>query len=252
MDNPDLLPNYNSDSESNYGNTTQNEEVAELRDQVLSNIQKPLVPNVNVPEKIIICLDVCYDNPNSIYHISDGTTFSPINMMKIVLDFFLHSKHAINKKTEFALIILKNSEPCWIMDFTSHIKDVINTIDYLNPEQCNSETFDLSLLFELIKEKVVIPQFRQGVCTSPSYVVRMIMLYTRSNCVPVIPQDPFFNFLKQHIYFYIDILLAHEEDCAKYKCVEIYDVLQDLDNGYSYVFEFSKMLQNFMNVLQNY
>ncbi|CAB3239082.1 unnamed protein product [Arctia plantaginis] len=242
MDSPDLLPDYSPDPDANSENQvqiTQNENFEELQKQVIANFQKPNVPNVNVPEKIIICLDICYDNQDSLFRLSDGSTFTPINMMKRVLEFFVYSKNAINKKTEFALVVLKESEPCWLQNFTNNMKDIINEIDYINPEECHSETFDFSNLFQLLKQKVEIPEYKDGECLMPPpHVMRMIVLYGRSNCFPIISQDdPFFNFLKQHLYFYIDILLAHEEDCSQYKCVEIYDALQDLDNGYSYVYE---------------
>lgn len=220
----------------------QNEELTALHEEVMSNFHKPNIPNVNVPERIIICLDVCFDSQNSLYRLGDGTTFTPINMMKRVLDFFLHSKHAINKRTEFALVILKDSEPCWVQNFTNNLKDILNAVDYLSAEECSSETFDFKKLFQMIKQKVEIPEYKEGECIlPPPCVVRMVVLYGRSNCIPLIPQnDTYFNYLKKQLYFYIDILLAHEEDCSLYKCEEIYDALQDLDNGYSYVFEVSR------------
>lgn len=209
---------------------------------MLSNFQKPNVPNVNVSERIIICLDVCYANSNSLYRFGDGTTFTPINMMKRVIDFFLYSKNAINIHTEFALVILKDTEPCWVQNFTNNVKDVINALDYVNVEESTAENFDFKKLLQLVKNKVEIPEREVGDCIqAPPFVVRMIVLFGRSNSVPLIPQhtDLLFMFLKKHLYFYIDILLAHEGDCAKYKCEEIYDALQDLDDGYSYVFEVS-------------
>lgn len=223
--------------------SSDNEDFSELQDQVMANFQKPNVPNINVPEKIILCLDVCYNNHKSLYRLGDGTTFTPINMMKRVLDFFLHSKNAINKKTEFAIVVLKDKEPIWLQNFTSNVKDIVHTIDYnINPEDCDSETFDFKKLFQLIKQKVEIPEFKDGECIQPpSYVVRMIVMYGRSSCIPLIPQDDeYFIFLKKQLYFYIDILLAHEEECNIYKCEDIYDALQDLDNGYSYVYEVSR------------
>lgn len=222
--------------------SSENEDYSELQEQVMANFQKPNVPNINVPEKIILCLDVCYDNHKSLYRLGDGTTFTPVNMMKRVLDFFLHSKNAINKKTEFAVIVLKDTEPTWLQNFTSNLKDVINTIDFITPEVCDSETFDFKKLFQLIKQKVEIPEYKDGECIQPpSYVVRMIVMYGRSSCIPTIPQDDvYFTFLKKQLYFYIDILLAHEEECSLYKCEDIYDALQDLDNGYSYVYEVSR------------
>ncbi|KAG6457470.1 LOW QUALITY PROTEIN: BRISC and BRCA1-A complex member 1 [Manduca sexta] len=249
MDSPDILHENTrlSPEVHEIGNVqtlekSSDEELMQLQEQVIANFQKPNVPNVNVPEKIIICLDVCYINHNSLYRLGDGTTFTPMNMMKRVLDFFLHSKHAINKKTEFALLILKESEPCWAQNFTNNLKDIINAIDYTNVEECTSESIDFSKLFNMIRHKVDIPEYKQGECIlPPPYVIRMIVLYGRPNCVPLIPQEnPNFVFLKKQLYFYIDILLAHEEDCAMNKCEDIYDALQDLDNGYSYVFEVSR------------
>lgn len=200
------------------------------------------LPNVNVPEKIIICLDVCYEDKNSVFRLNDGTTYTRINMLKRVLDFFIHLKNAINKKTEFALLVLKDSEPSFVQNFTNNVKDILNAIDYVNSEDNTSESFDFQKIFQILKQEVDIPEHKESeAILPPPYVVRMIVLYARSNCIPEIPHnDAYFNFLKKQLYFYVDILLVHEEECALYKCEEIYDALQDLDNGYSYVFEVSR------------
>lgn len=218
-----------------------NDDLSGLREEVLANFQKQNIPNVNVPEHIIICLDVCYDD-NSLYRLADGTTFTPINMMKRVLDFFIHSKLAINKKTEFAIMILKDTEACWLLNFTSNVKDIINVIDYINVDDTTTENFDFKKIFNVLKQNIEVPEYKQGeFVLPPPYVVRMLVLYGRSNCIPNIPQDdPYLIFLKKQLYFYTDILLAHEEDCAVHKCAEIYDSLQNLDNGYSYVYEVSR------------
>lgn len=244
MESSDLLQPFNSQvtTESENSMNVLDNDYVELQEQVMANFQKPNVPNVNVPEKIIICLDVCYDDQNSLFRLGDGTTYTPINMLKRVLEFFVHSKHAINKRTEFSLIAMQDDSACFVQNFTHNLKDILNAIDYVNAEESKSETFDFQKTFQIIKQEVEIPQYKQSECIiPPPYVVRMIVLYARSNCIPVITQeDSYFNYLKKQVYFYIDILLAHEEDCALYKCAEVYDSLQDLDDGYSYVFEVSK------------
>lgn len=251
MESSDLIA-YNSDTASNTSETVTSKQAGDLsptdyyaglQEQALANFQKPNVPNVNVPERIIFCLDVCVDKASSMYRLGDGTTFTPINMLKRVLDFFINTKSAINKKTEFALITMQQKEPCWVLNFTNSLKDIFNVIDYISGEESCDEAFNFQKVFELIKQKVEIPDYNKlgDNILPPTYVIRMIVLYGRSNCVPVIPQDDvYFIFLKKQLYFYIDILLAHEEDCALYKCEEIYDALQDLDNGYSYVYEVSR------------
>lgn len=176
------------------------------------------------------------------YRLGDGTTFSPINMLKRVLDFFIHSKLAINKRTEFALIILKDASAYLVHNFTNNVKEIINTIDYVHVEETAAESFDFKHVFDIIKQDIIIPEYKQSECmVPPPFVVRMVVLYARSNCVPLISQDDsYLNFLKMQMYFYIDILFAHEDECNNFKCEEIYDALQDLDNGYSYVFEVSR------------
>ncbi|CAG4918660.1 unnamed protein product [Colias eurytheme] len=247
MNSPDILTpcsvvDENDAKETIGSGDVPNDEYTSVREQAIANFQKPILPNVNIPERIIICLDVCCDNQNSLYRLGDGTTFSPINMLKRVLEFFIHSKQAINKRTEFALIILRDADAYLLQNFTCNVKDIINTIDYLHVEDCSSDNFDFKHVFDIIKREIEIPEYKQAECTTPPpYTVRMLILYARSNCVPLIVQeDPYLIFLKMQMYFYMDILFAHEEECNVFKCEEIYDALQDLDNGYSFVFEVSR------------
>lgn len=195
-----------------------------------------------MPEKIVFCVDVCHDTQTLPYRLADGTTFTPMNMIKRVLDFFIYSKNAINKRTEFALLVMKNTESVWIQNFTNNLKEIISCIDHLNPEESTEEGFDFQKVFHVLKQKVDIPDDQQDSCIlPPSNVVRMIVIYGRSNCIPLMSmEDEYFMFLKKQLYFYIDILLAHEDECALYKCEEAFDILQNLDNGYSYVFEVSR------------
>ncbi|XP_013200263.1 BRISC and BRCA1-A complex member 1-like [Amyelois transitella] len=232
------------DSDSNVETSMQdnsNDEFTDLHHQIMANFTKPNTPNVNVPEKIIICLDICCDN-DLLFQLADGTTFTPINMMKRALDFFIHSKLSINKKTQFAVMFLKG-EAIWALDFTSNVKNIFNALDFITNEENSAECFDFKGVFQILKEKVEIPEYIQGESSTvaPPYVVRLLLLYGRSNCVPFIDQDdPYFNFLKKQPYFIVDILYAHDNDCASKKCVEIFDSLQNLDNGYSYVYEVSR------------
>lgn len=216
----------------------------ELDEHIMSNFKKANLLNVNVPEKIIICLDVCHDDQNSLYRLGDGTTYTPMNMLKRVLDFFIHSKHAINKRTEFALIALKDTDACFLHGFTNNVRDIINAIDYVNSEDSTKDNFDFNKIINILKQEVIwdLPEYKKSECLQPPpYVVRMLVLYARSNCIPIINQEePLLNLLKKHPYFYTDILFTHEDDCALYKCEDVYDALQDLDNGYSYVFEVSR------------
>ncbi|VVD03494.1 unnamed protein product [Leptidea sinapis] len=157
---------------------------AELREKALENFQKPNLPNINIPERIVICLDVCYDDQNSLYRLGDGTTFTPTAMYKRVLNFFIYSKYAINKKTEFALIVLKNSEACLLQGFTNNIKDIIGKIDYVNGEESNTSSFDFKNILTIIRDEIEVPEYEQSKCMiPPPFIIRMLILYGRSNFV---------------------------------------------------------------------
>lgn len=228
-----LLCFRDSDVESNKKNN-------ELQDQA-NIILKPNLPNINVPEKIIICIDVCYADQKSLFKLADGTTYSPINMIKRILMFFIQLKSVINKNTEFALLLLKNDEVCWLSDFTCNVRDLMYKLNIVIAEHCTTESFDFNKVFEKILQEVVIPEYKEdNYLSPPPYVVRLLVLYGRSNCIPVIPQDNHYSALKNETYLFIDILLIHEDDCETYKCEQIFDALQYLDNGYSYVFEVSR------------
>lgn len=212
-----------------------------MEQEVIANLKKPIVPNVNIPERIIICLDMCTENSSTLYHIGDGTSFTPINMIKRILEFFIHGKHAINNKTQFALLILNDCESYWALNFTSNLREIFTTIDQLKPELSTFETFDFSKVFDKIKSNVTIPTYKEDNFKIPLSVVRTIVIYCRSNCIPVLPQEnEYYSFLKKQLYFYIDILFTHEENCALNKCEEIFSTLQELDNGYSHVYEVSR------------
>lgn len=201
---------------------------------------KPNLPNANVPEKIILGIDVCFAEQLTVYRLADGTVYSPINMIKKILEFFVHLKLSINSKTQFALMIMKNDEVMWLTKFTSNIKDIIHNIDSMKAVICTCDTFDFTEMFDLLLQEITIPEYNDDNLLPPPYIVRCIILYGRSNCIPQIPSNTSFNLLKSQTYFFIDILLLHDEDCVANNCEKIYDILQNFDNGYSYVFEVSR------------
>lgn len=163
-------------------------------------------------------------------------------MLKRITEFFLYSKQSINHNTEFALVLLKESEVVWQHHFTKNIVEIIMHLDKFEGEECNAEEFDLTKLFDLINTKVSLPE----ICLDykivpPANVIRLILLYNRSNCLPkLLSGTRSFDMIKEHPYFTIDILYSHEDKCSGHKCLEIYDALQSLDNGYSYIFEVVK------------
>ncbi|XP_077293943.1 BRISC and BRCA1-A complex member 1-like [Arctopsyche grandis] len=215
--------------------------IAKKEVQVLDRIPKRTVPNANVPEKIILCIDSCQSDNCKSFQL-DSEVFSPLAMLKRVTEFFLYSKQAINNNSEFALVILKENEPIWVHHFTKNVIEIMIALNSFDSETCKSSEFDLSLLFDMVHDKVTLPEVGPDYkLVAPLNVVRLIIIYNRSNCVPKLRSgDRIYELLKKHPYFTVDILYAHEENCSDYICEEVYDALQSLDNGYSYIFEVAK------------
>ncbi|CAH2241892.1 jg22450 [Pararge aegeria aegeria] len=187
MDSPDIFASQETKEPCSPAKpkNTLSDDYENLQEQLIANFQKPNLPNVNVPERIIICLDVCYEDKNSIFRLNDGTTYTRINMLKRVLDFFIYSKQAINKKTEFALLVLKDSEPSFVLKFTNNVKDILNAVDYVNNEDSTSERFDFQKIFELLKQEVEIPEYKQSESIlPPPYVVCTLIAERNSNVEP--------------------------------------------------------------------
>lgn len=217
---------------------------SEDSEAVIEEVEKVLkrnLPSVNVPEKIILCVDLTQDPDFIPFKLGDGSKHPPLSMVKRVTEIFAKSKMIINSKHEFALLIMQGDSVVWLRDFTSEAGDVLSVIEDLN-ESPQTESFDLSSLFETIQAHVTLPVVDDPILVPPPYVVRTILLYSRSYCLPEFKHGrDSFESLSSSQYFTLDILYIHEEASEKNKCEEIFKVLDSLDEkGLSYVFEVSR------------
>ncbi|KAK7868526.1 hypothetical protein R5R35_004809 [Gryllus longicercus] len=204
----------------------------------VEKVIKRNLPSMNVPEKIILCLDISQDPDFNPFKLGDGSKHTPLSMAKRVAEIFIKSKNIINPKHEFALIIMESDTILWLRDFTSEPCDIISVIEDIN-EAPQSDTFDLTCLFDVIKSHVKLPVVDDPILVPPPYVVRTILLYSRSYCLPEfkLGRDTF-EYLLSSQYFTLDILYIHEEPSEKNKCEEIFKVLDALDEkGLSYIFD---------------
>ena len=58
----------------------------------------------------------------------------------------------INSYDRYSYFFVEN--PLWVFDFTSDINDLFTQIESLNALDPGKETFDMSLLFDILYEKV--------------------------------------------------------------------------------------------------
>ncbi|XP_047108099.1 BRISC and BRCA1-A complex member 1-like [Schistocerca piceifrons] len=196
-------------------------------------------PAVSCPEKIVLCVDLAEDPDYTPFKLGQGSKFSPLYMVKRVTEIFLYSKNIISLEHEFALVVLKTDEAVWLSDFCSNPKEIISILEGLS-ETTQNETFNLTSLFDVIKRNVKLPAPHANnpeLC--PPYSVRVILLYSRSFCVPEFRQGrESFNVLTSSPYFTLDILYIHEQPSEDNKCEEAFSVLDGLDEQeLSYVYD---------------
>lgn len=246
------LDNSPSSSTSSLATSSQNDELGKngnCPEETVSNDSEAVseevqkvpnrnIPAINVPEKIILCIDISEEPNYTPFKLGDGNKYAPLYMIKRVTDIFIHSKNSINKSHEFALVVLQSDTAAWLRDFTNDPSEIISVLEDLSETQ-QGDTFDLSTLFDVISDHVSLPQVSEPNATPPPYAVRVVLLYSRSHCVPkFVRGQESHSLLLSSDYFTLDILYIHEEPSETNKCEEIFNALDDLDDrGFSYVLD---------------
>ncbi|XP_060072613.1 BRISC and BRCA1-A complex member 1-like [Ylistrum balloti] len=194
-------------------------------------------PRVNCPEKIIICLDLSAEMDKVTFRSRSGDKWTPLKLIKRALRLFLQSKSRINKKHQYALVILQENA-VWVRDFSSNPREIINLLDDLeDTSQC--ETLDIGSIFDIINSRVELPQVSgDPTILPPPYIVRTMLLLGRSQGTINMSDKETFRLLDSSPYFFVDALYVHEPPSEDNKCEEIFDCICDLDEkGLSYIFE---------------
>ncbi|KAJ9577115.1 hypothetical protein L9F63_006323 [Diploptera punctata] len=241
-----------SSSSSSLASSSQNEELArngnyveeigsndsEIASEEVQKIPNRNLPAVNVPEKIILCIDLTEDPNYTPFKLGDGSKYPPLYMIRRVAEIFINSKNLINKNHQFALVVLQSETAAWLRDFTEDPQDIISVLEDMNDTH-QADIFDLTSFFDVINDHITLPHVSEPTVCTPPYTVRVVLLYGRSHCVPkFVHGRQSFNLLVSSEYFTLDILYIHEDPSEKNSCEEIFSVLCELDDrGFSYVLD---------------
>eukprot|EP00058_Branchiostoma_floridae_P015055 XP_002600543.1 hypothetical protein BRAFLDRAFT_119280 [Branchiostoma floridae] len=68
-----------------------------------------LLPKVNCPEKIVVCLDMGKEMTSRHVSSRDGSQFSPLSLAKRVIEIFVKTKSRMDRRHQFALMILHDT-----------------------------------------------------------------------------------------------------------------------------------------------
>lgn len=206
-------------------------------DSSIEDQQEILLPRVNCPEKIIICLDLSSEMDKVTFRSRAGDKWTPLKLAKRALRLFIQSKSLINKQHQYALVIIQDTAT-WVSGFTNNPKEMINLLEDFE-ETTNCETFDIASLFDTIKENVELPHVEgDQTVMPPPFIVRTLLVYGRSYCQIDFKGKESFRFLDSSPYFFVDAMYIHEPASETNKCEEIFDGICDLDEkGQSFIFE---------------
>ncbi|EEZ98909.1 BRISC and BRCA1-A complex member 1-like Protein [Tribolium castaneum] len=199
---------------------------------------KRTLPMANCPEKIILVVDSVEDDNFTPFRVSNSETVTPFNMLKRAVDMFLHRKSLFSKKHEYALAILNENSVVWLVDFTNNINQITKALQRV--EECKTEDiFDLNSLFDVVLQKVEIPEVTtvDETIIPPPYSVRVVLFYGRSYTIPKIVNSPEIEAFLEKAYFTLDVLITHEVVDDNNNCNKIFAILQNLDRkGFAYFF----------------
>ncbi|XP_031845415.1 BRISC and BRCA1-A complex member 1 isoform X2 [Nomia melanderi] len=199
---------------------------------------------INLPEKILFVIDTVREKNCTPFKLSTGAEYMPLFMMKRVVENFVCIKSTIQRSHEYAIMTLNSQGARWICDFTSNIKSIVGHLDIIDEDTCEEDlsAYDLGQLFERIQSKVPLPPKKHTSTLLPTFVTRVILMYSRSNDIPkFLTSKKFFDNLTENWCFFIDVLYIHEPPDSKNLCEEIYAEMAMLDTAnYSYILEVGK------------
>lgn len=188
------------------------------------------IPRVNCPEHIILCLDLSAEMKSTSFQnktVLDRTAFQ---LVQRAGEIFVKTKSKLNAQHMFCIVGLDDIPT--FSDFTSDIATICSMLNILHPEDKLStyEDYDMAKLFEVIQENVTLPHV-EDISLPPPYVVRVIIVYGRSYCIPRMSTrgKEIFSQLSACPYFFLDVLYVHELPSETNRCKEIYDFFCDMD-----------------------
>ncbi|KAF9291065.1 hypothetical protein BGZ88_007085 [Linnemannia elongata] len=202
-----------------------------------------LVPTTQ-NEKIIFCIDLDLSMDEH-FMIGEKLNDTRINRTKQVLKWFIAQKSKWNAEHEFAVIIL-GEKAVWHVDFTTDTVLLEHAVDELYT-MGKFPSFDSTSLFELILQKVEI---NADDCPT----VQAIMIYTRSDVLPTLPDKECLEALHATGKFFFDCVYIHNkasEVAGDIKPQEIYDRLTEMEDSRSpgYFYELTRVLKKFSGAM---
>ncbi|KAF9365756.1 Component of the BRCA1-A complex [Mortierella sp. NVP85] len=179
------------------------------------------------------------------FMVGDKSNDTRINRTKQLLKWFIEQKSRWNTAHEFAIMIL-GEMAVWHMDFTTDTVLLSHAIDELYT-MGKFPAFDSTSMF---KEILI----HSDLDDDDDSTIRAIMIYTRSDVLPSLPDREILDTLHLSGRFFYDCIYIHQkasEVAGPIKPQMVYDRLTEMEDqdmpGYYY--ELTKMLKKFCSAM---
>ncbi|KAF9091956.1 Component of the BRCA1-A complex [Mortierella sp. AM989] len=195
-------------------------------------------------EKIIFGIDLDL-SMDEYFMVGDKLNDTRINRTKQLLKWFIEQKASWNPSHEFAIMIL-GEMAVWHMDFTTDTVLLSHAIDELYT-MGKFKAFDSTTLFKEVLEHADLDQ-------DDGSTIRLIMVYTRSDVLPTIPDPEIIDVLAASGRFSYDCVYIHlkgGEVSGSVKPQHVYDRLTEMEDvrmpGYYY--ELTRILKKYSSAM---
>ncbi|GJJ75548.1 BRISC and BRCA1-A complex member 1 [Entomortierella parvispora] len=209
---------------------------------LLSTLDSP--PPKCCREKLVFCIDLDISMDEN-FMTGEKSQDSRISRSKQLLKWFIGQKSRWNPKHEFAMMVL-GTKALWHMDFTSESDLISHVIDELYT-MGKFDSFDYTSILRELVEHVDLDE-------DDDSIIRVIMIYTRSNVLPTSPD----NELREAFYasrkFRFDCIYIHNRPSEVEGPItpqHIYDRLIEFEDVRhpSYFYEMTRALKKFATAM---
>ncbi|KAG0356539.1 hypothetical protein BG005_004537 [Podila minutissima] len=170
---------------------------------------------------------------------------SRMNRTKSLLKWYINQKSAWSAGHEFAMIIL-GEKAVWHMDFTDDVSLFSHALDGLY-SMGKYSAFDTTSLFREI-------QSHADLATDKNVLVRAILIYTRSDILPTLPDPEVLEDLRKDNRFYFDCIYIHNKSSdvvGNIKPQHVYDRLTEFEDARTvgYFFELTRLYRKYSSAM---
>ncbi|KAJ3165414.1 Component of the BRCA1-A complex [Geranomyces variabilis] len=191
-------------------------------------------------ERIVFCVDVSQEAGCEVVGPPPGhnsNTITRLECAKLLMQRFIFQKSRMNPKHQFG-VLTATDLTLWAQECTSDADLVIQNISRLQFENAQHAMWDLSTLFSALHDQHPDP-------ATADYVLRVIIIYCRSNTHPSGPDDAQLAIFRANPNCFLDGIYIHDKANVTNQVQAIYDSLSLLGNEEDRFYELTREYRRF-------